>query len=244
MEMISELAVVETGEIGPGTAIHPFAVVRSGARLGRNVIIHPHAVIETGVEIGDGVEVLPGAYLGKVPKGAGATARVPDFERRVIIGPECAIGPHAVIYYDVQIGRNTLIGDGASIREKVRIGDHCIISRGVTINYNTTIGNRTKIMDLTHITGNCEIGDDVFIAVLVATTNDSAIGKQGYDEARMRGPRIANGAAIGAMANLLPGVSIGAGAVIAAGSLVSRDIPAGKFALGSPARVLKDAGAE
>jgi acetyltransferase-like isoleucine patch superfamily enzyme len=242
--MISERAIVETEEIGTGTVIHPFAVVRSGARLGRNVVVHPHAVIEDGVELGDGVEVFPGAYIGKVPKGAGATARLPVFERRVVIGHECAIGPHAVIYYDVQIGGNTLIGDGASIREKVTIGDHCIISRGVTINYCSTIGNRTKIMDLTHITGNCEIGDDVFISTLVATTNDSAIGKLGYKDGRMQGPRIANGAAIGAMANLLPGVSIGAGAVIAAGSLVTRDIPAGKLALGSPARVLRDAGTD
>jgi UDP-3-O-[3-hydroxymyristoyl] glucosamine N-acyltransferase len=242
--MISQLAVVETDQIGERSVVHPFAVIRKGVVLGRAVVIHPHVVIEAGVEIGDDVEVFPGSYIGKMPKGVGATARPPTFEKIVTIGPRCAIGPHAVIYYDVRIGSNTLIGDGASIREKVTIGEYCIVSRGVTVNYNSRIGSRTKIMDLSHITGNCQIGDDVFISVMVATTNDAAIGKLAYDEARVQGPRIGNGAAIGAMANLLPGIDIGAGAVIGAGSVVSKDIPAGKFAIGSPARVLKNVGSD
>jgi UDP-3-O-[3-hydroxymyristoyl] glucosamine N-acyltransferase len=236
---IHHLACVETKNIGSGTQIRAFAVIESDVCLGCNVVIHPHVTIESGVTIGDGVEIFPGAYIGKAPKGAGATARQPSFHQTVVIHDRCSIGPNSVIYYDVEIGQHTLIGDNASIRERVKIGEFCIISRGVTINYNTLIGDRTKIMDLTHITGNCEIGDDVFISVVVATTNDRAIGRLGYDEERVRGPKIGNRVAIGAGANILPFVEIGEGAIVAAASVVNKDVPAGKMVAGNPARVIK-----
>src|SRR5690606_21936373 len=137
---------------GTGVTIGELSLARSGAVVANDVVTHPHVVVEPGVVIGDGVEVFPGAYLGKEPKGAGPVARVAVCERRVVIGTNCSIGPNAVIYYDVEVGENTLIGDGASIREKCRIGSNCIVSRYVTINYNTMVGDGTKIMDLTHVT--------------------------------------------------------------------------------------------
>ena len=147
--------------------------------------------------------------------------------------------PHTTIYYDVKIGNNTLIAENVSIREQVKLGEFCVLSRGVTVNYNTRIGNRTKIMDLTHITGNCEIGEDVFISVLVSTTNDQNLGKKGYVETQVQGPKIGNKVGIGAGANILPGVKVGDGAIIAASSVVTKDVPPGKMVAGIPARVIK-----
>ena len=144
-----------------------------GLIFGNDVTIHPHVIIEPGVHIEDGVEIFPGAYLGKEPKGVGTTLRAVTFERHLRIGRGSSIGPNAVIFYDVEIGAETLIGDGASIREQCRIGTHCLISRYVTINFNTMIGDRARIMDSTHITGNCVIGNNVFISTLVATVNDN-----------------------------------------------------------------------
>ena len=85
MEMgkISKLAVVETDRIGSNVTIAEFSVVRKGVVLGDDVIIHPHVVIESGVTIGKGTEIFPSTYLGKEPKGAGATARNLDFIREV-----------------------------------------------------------------------------------------------------------------------------------------------------------------
>ena len=185
------------------------------------------------------MEIFPGAYIGKEPKGAGALARTPVFDKRVVIGANSSIGPHAVIYYDVEIGEHTLIGDGASIREKCRIGSRCIISRYVTINYNTTIGNRTKIMDLTHITGNCTIGDDVFVSVLVGTANDNAIGHLGYDENQVVGPALHDGAAVGVGASLLPGVAVGEGAIVGTGAVVAKDVAPKTLVLGVPAKFVR-----
>lgn len=235
---ISKLAVVSTSDIGTGVTIGPFAVIAQDVRLGNDVRIHPHVVIEPGVVIADGVEVFPGAYIGKEPKGAGSLARKPTFDRRVVIGANSSIGPHAVVYYDVEIGNNTLLGDGASIREKCRIGSYCIVARYVTVNYNTTIGDRTKIMDLSHITGNGSIGNDVFISVLVGTTNDNSMGQMQYDEGRVLGPTVHDGAAIGVGASLLPNVDIGEGTVVGAGAVVSKSIGADKLVLSVPAKVI------
>ncbi len=232
-------AVVETERIGAGTVIHPYAVIGRDVVIGRNCTIHPHVVLEGDVRIGDGVEIFPGSYLGKRPQGAGATARPLRDDGPVEIGDGCAIGPHAVVYRDVRIGRNTLLGDGAAIREQVRIGDFCIISRFVTVNYETSIGSRTKIMDQTHITGKCRVGDDVFIGMLVSTANDNSLLTREYDEAATQGPQIDDGATIGTGAIVFPSVRLGAKSLVGAGAVVTRDVAPGDVVMGMPARVVR-----
>lgn len=234
--MISPHAVVETKDIGPNTTIAEFSVVRAGAKLGANVVIHPHVVINAGVEVGDGCEIFPGTVLGKEPKGAGATARKIEFDPKVRIGANCSVGPNAVLFYDVEIGQNTLVGDGASVRERCRIGSRCIISRHVTLNYNVKIGDRVKVMDMTHLTGNMVVGDDVFISILVGTTNDNAMGRQGFTEGEIVGPAIDAGAVIGCGAMLLPRVHVGERATIGAGAVVTKDVEPGTTVVGVPAR--------
>lgn len=222
--------------------IHENVVVRAGAVLARGVVLHPNVVVEAGVQLDEDVEVFPGSYLGKPPKGAGATSRAVGAAGLVRIGAGCAIGPHAVVFQDVQIGPNTLLGDGASLREQVRVGHHCILARHVTVNYNTTIGDHTKVMDLSHITGNARIGDHVFIGTLVGTTNDNNLAARRYDDDANRGPDIADHAVIGSGAMLLPGVRIGEGAVVGAQALVTRDVAARTVVMGVPAKVVRHLG--
>ena len=219
------------------------AVIHDNVKLGNNVIIRDFAVIYPGVEIADNVDVMEGAVIGRIPKGAKAVARKVDSEyKKVTIGNGTVISPHVVIYTDVKIGEGTLIGDGASIREGCTVGNRCIISRLVSVNYNTKIGNKTKIMDNSHITGNMTIGNNVFISVLVSTTNDNNIGSESYDENKVLGPTIEDNVMIGAGANILPGVKIGKGTTIGAGSVVTKNIEANKLAIGIPARVIRDKG--
>src|SRR4028118_1413968 len=133
-------------------AFHPSALISPKAKLGKNVqvaafsiigeavigegsVIHSHVVIGDGVEIGQAVEIFPGALIGREPKSTGATSRPVQLDRHLKIGDRCSIGPHAILYYGVEVGQATLIGDGASIREQCRVGSNCIISRYVTINY-------------------------------------------------------------------------------------------------------------
>lgn len=236
------MAIHPTAIIHPDAVIHdtveigPYSVIGS-SRISSGCVIHPHVVIADGVEVGADVEIFPGAFIGKEPKGAGATARKPEFAREVAIGNGCSIGPHAVIYYDVRIGERTLLGDGASIREKCRIGSLCIISRYVTVNYNTVIGDRVKIMDNSHITGNMLIEDDVFISDMVGSANDNAI-RAGYGD-HIVGPTIEAGAVIGVGASLLPAVRIGKGATVAAGSVVTKAVEASTLVAGIPAKFVR-----
>ncbi len=239
---IHPTAIVDAAaKIGQGVQIGAFAVI-GVAHLGDGVIVHPHVVIADGVTIGSGCEIFPGAVIGREPKGAGATARQPVFQKVVDIGADCSIGPHAVIYYDVTIGANTLIGDAASIREGCSIGSRCLISRLVTINYDTIVGDRTKVMDGTHLTGKMIFGEDVFISVLVGSMNDNFMGREGFG-GHVAGPHIHDRAVIGGGAMLLPGVVIGCDATVASGAVVSKSVPAGGSVAGVPARSFARPGA-
>lgn len=240
--MIHPTAIISPdAQIAAGVSIGPYSVI-GAAEIGPDSVIHPHVVIGDGVRLARAVEVFPGAYVGKEPKGAGALARRPVFERTVQIGDECSIGPHAVVFYDVVIGSNTLLGDGASVREKCRIGSRCILSRYVTVNYESIIGDGTKVMDNSHITGHATIGRNVFISVMVGTTNDNVI-RAGFAD-HITGPVIEDDAVIGVGASLLPGVRLGAACIVAAGAVVTRDVDPGTLVAGVPARFVRRVASE
>jgi UDP-3-O-[3-hydroxymyristoyl] glucosamine N-acyltransferase len=238
MSKISEKASVETDKIGKNVTVHPFAVIRQDVVIGDNVVIHPHAVIESYAVIGEGTEIFPFAYIGKVPKGPGPFPRKIAYEQKVVIGENCSIGHASTIYYDAEIGPSCLIGDKASIREKVKIGESCIIGPLTNISWAVTIGKRTRVLNQSVVAGNCSIGDDCFISVNVSFTNDNYFGERGYDESFVQSAKLGNRVKVGAGVIFLPGICVGDGATIAAGSVVTKDVLADTIVLGQPARVI------
>jgi acetyltransferase-like isoleucine patch superfamily enzyme len=238
MKNIHQTAIFETNQIGENISVGPYAVVDKQVRLGNNIKIHSHAVISGAVEIGDNVEILPFAYIGRMPSSSASIKSQNKSIAETKIGSETIIGPHAILYAGCNIAEQCLIGDAASIRENVNVGNQAIIGRHVTIGPNVDIGARTRIVDFAHITGDTVMGEDVFISTHVCSANDNSFATG--QNIKLKGQHIGNRVHIGLGAILLPGITIGDDAVIGAGSIVTKDIPAAKLAFGQPAKPIRD----
>ena len=148
------------------------------------------------------------------------------------IGRHAVLRSGTIIYCDVIIGDNFQSGHNTLIREKTRIGDRTAIGTATVIDGNTIIGNGVSLQSMVYIPTNTTIGDSVFIGPNAVLTNDRY-----PPSGSLEGPVIKAGAAIGANATILPGVCIGEGAFVAAGSVVTRDVPDHMMAIGTPARI-------
>jgi acetyltransferase-like isoleucine patch superfamily enzyme len=133
-----------------------------------------------------------------------------------------------------------LVADLASIREDVAIGQYTIVGRGVTIEQRVNIGKRCKIETEVYITAISEIGDYCFIAPEVTFTNDNFMGRSEERFKYHQGAILQRGARVGANATILPGITIEKDGQVAAGAVVTKNVPAKKIVLGVPAKVLRD----
>lgn len=239
MITVSENSIIETRVVGDGSQVDDFCYVGPEVRIGDNVHVYPHTVLSGNLYIGDGTRIYPGSFIGKEPDGAGVLSREPSYVNRIIIGRDCAIGPYTTIYLDVEIENNVLIGDYASIRENCRIGKGCVIGRFVSLNYNVRTGESVKIMDHSWLAGNMIVEDHVFIGGGVMTSNDNQMHTRKYDEGRVKGPHIMSHASIGSGSVILPAIRIGSHSTVAAGSVVTKDVPDNALVLGVPAKVRK-----
>jgi acetyltransferase-like isoleucine patch superfamily enzyme len=150
------------------------------------------------------------------------------------LGRRARLRSGTVLYEGTRIGDDFETGHHVVVREDNVLGDQVSIWSNTVIDYGCVIGNRVKIHSLCYVAQFTEIEDDAFLAPGVIVANDLYPGRADSSEA-MRGPIIKVGAQIGANVTLLPFITVGAGALVGAGSVVTRDIPAGMLAYGSPA---------
>ncbi|OGO23743.1 MAG: hypothetical protein A2144_05205 [Chloroflexi bacterium RBG_16_50_9] len=185
------------------------------------------------VQIGDGAVVDEGVILGYAPSRA--------TERLLILGPGAHIRSGTIIYGSSRIGSYLETGHNVIIREENDIGDNFRIWNNSVIDYGCRIGNNVKIHNKVYVAQFTIIEDDVFMAPGVTLANDIHPGCPNSNNC-MRGPIIKKGAQIGINCTILPRVTIGEYCLIGAGSVVTKDIPAGTVAYGNPARIVCDTG--
>ncbi|MCL6471236.1 MAG: N-acetyltransferase [Firmicutes bacterium] len=231
----------KTAKVPQGVEIGENCIILADVELGEGVRIGHNCVIHEGTKIGENVVMGDGAVVGKQPNPAKtSTLSYSEPQPALKVGANCIIGTGAVLYAGSSIGENVMIADLASIRENCRIGEFSLIGRGVCIENGVTIGSYTKVQSNAYITAYTTLEDHVFIAPCVTTTNDNFMGRTKERFKHIKGPHIKRGARVGGNAILLPGVVVGEEAFIAAGSIVTKDVPPGKLVMGVPARVVRD----
>lgn len=152
----------------------------------------------------------------------------------VTIGDNAVIRSGSIIYCEVTIGNKFQCGHNVLIREKTVIGNNTSVGTASIIEGYSIIGSNVRIQSMVFVPTNTEIMHDVFIGPAAVLTNDRypPTGKP-----ELKGPVLEEGAVIGAKSVILPMVRIGKGAAVAAGAVVTRDVPAGKMAIGTPAKI-------
>jgi acetyltransferase-like isoleucine patch superfamily enzyme len=151
----------------------------------------------------------------------------------VRIGHHCIIRSEAVIYRDVEIGNYVRTGHKVLIREKSRIGNHVLVGTNVVVDNESRIGNRVSIQSTVYIPTGTVIEDGVFIGPNAVFLNDRFPIRV---KTALTAPVIRKGATIGGNATILPGVVVNEGAFVAAGAVVTKNVPAWHIAIGAPAR--------
>lgn len=202
------------------------AHMRNGVTVRDPVSTH----IEANVEIGRDTVILPGTFL----------------QGETRIGADCVIGPSADLLDTVvgdggrvehSVGRGAEVGAGANVGPytylrpgtvlgaDAKVGAYCEVK-------NTRVGDGSKVPHLSYV-GDTEIGEGANLGAGTITAN--------YDGKNKNRTSIEDGVFTGVNTNLIAPVTIGEGAYIGAGSVVNKDIPPGKLAVGMPARVIRDA---
>jgi UDP-2-acetamido-3-amino-2,3-dideoxy-glucuronate N-acetyltransferase len=145
--------------------------------------------------------------------------------------------PTSYISENATIGSGVKIWMNVQIRENVTVGSDCIISKDVYIDKNVTIGSRCKIQNSVSIYDGVTIGDDVFVGPNVSFTNDR-VPRAFNSQWKISKTDVRNGASIGANSTIICGISIGDYSMVAAGSVVTKDVPPYKLVMGNPARIV------
>jgi acetyltransferase-like isoleucine patch superfamily enzyme len=158
------------------------------------------------------------------------------WEQPALVGDDCHIRRHSIIFTDTVLGDRAVTGVGVVIREQTRIGRDCMVGTATIIEGNTEMGDEVVIQSGVFIPTVTQIGSRVFIGPRAVMTNDT-YPLRIRAEYVAAGPVLCDDVTIGANATLLPGVRIGAGAMVAAGAVVTRDVPPWSLAVGVPARI-------
>lgn len=153
------------------------------------------------------------------------------------------ISPDAVVDPGARVAESARVWGQAQIREDAVIGENCVVGSGAHIDAGVVVGANCKIQNLALIYAPATLEDGVFVGPGAIFTNDShprAINADGTlkqaNDWESTGVTVRRGASIGAGAVILGGVEVGEWALVAAGAVVTDDVPSHGLVAGVPAR--------
>jgi acetyltransferase-like isoleucine patch superfamily enzyme len=148
------------------------------------------------------------------------------------IGAGSVIRSGTVIYDDVAAGESFQTGHNALVRELTTLGDDCLVGTNAVVDGRSDLGDGVSLQTGAYVPSETTLGDRVFLGPHATLLNDPYPVRKDVD---LQGPAIQSDASIGANSTVLPGVTVGERAFVAAGSVVTNDVPAETLAIGSPA---------
>lgn len=179
------------------------------------------AYIDPEVEIGEATVIYPGVILSGATKiGKGCVIGLGTRMSNAVVGNQVEIQSSVIL--DSTVGDRSKIGPFAYLRPGSVIGTDAKVGDFVEVK-NSTLGNGSKASHLTYI-GDSDVGEGVNLGCGVVFVN--------YDGVKKHRSTVSDGAFIGCNTNLVSPVTVGQGAYVAAGTTVTRDIPAGALCVG------------
>lgn len=207
--------------------IHRTASIEDGAEVPEDVEIGAYTLINSNVEIGSGTVIGSHCVIGEqTPLAKG---------RKLVIGPNSRIRSHCVLYEGSTFGPGLETGHHVTIRERTKAGTNLRVGTLSDVQGDVEIGDYVRIHSNVHVGKRARIGDFVWIYPYVVLTNDPTPPS---DESHHQGVVVESFAVITVMCAISPGVTIGSGAMVAAMSMVTRDVEPETAVRGAPAKLI------
>lgn len=182
------------------------------------------------LSVGGGLSTDAGVLIGY------PAARDPGEPPVTSLGQDARLRSGTIVYAGARIGDRFETGHHVVVREECEIGSDVSVWSNTVVDYGCRIGDGVKIHSNCYIAQFTDIGEDAFLAPGVTIANDLYPGREDSREV-MSGPTIGARAQIGVNVTVLPFVTIGPDSLVGAGSVVTRDVPAGAVVFGNPAVV-------
>lgn len=179
--------------------------------VGQDTVLYPGVILQGNTSVGERCVLYPGVRLRDTRVAEGVTVLDGSVIVESDIGAGCTIGPYAHLR------------PGSALADRVKVGNFCELKQ-------VRIGTGSKVPHLSYV-GDCEIGADVNVGAGTITCN--------YDGFTKHRTVIEDGVFVGSNVSLVAPVRIGRGAIIAAGSTITEDIPPGALAFGRSPQVTK-----
>jgi acetyltransferase-like isoleucine patch superfamily enzyme len=232
------LLLGERVRVGAGVVFGGHVVLHDGAVIGEGVVFGAHVVVHAGVSIGEGCVVEDHAILGKRPRLAARSSARGELGR-LTLGEQVTVCAGAVVLAGAEIAAGAILGDQSFVRERSTVGRESVVGRGSVVDNDVSIGARVRVQTNVYLTAHTLVEDDVFVGPCASTTNDDTMARHGTERNVLRGATLRRACRIGGSVVLTPGIEVGEEAFVAAGAVVTRDVPARAVAMGVPARVVR-----